>query len=67
MIIMSEVEQLKAHVEKLEVKVDNLNNSIKDLADAWKTAQTLVAFIKWLAGIGAALLLLKTAWESWTK
>lgn len=67
MIIMSEVEQLRAHVEKLEVKVDNLNNSIKDLADAWKTAQTLVAFIKWLAGIGAALLLLKTAWESWTK
>jgi hypothetical protein len=64
---MSEVEQLRAHVEKLEVKVDNLNNSIKDLADAWKTAQTLVAFIKWLAGIGAALLLLKTAWESWTK
>ena len=67
MIIMSEVEQLRAHVEKLEVKVDNLNNSIKDLADAWKTAQTLVAFVKWLAGIGAALLLLKTAWEHWTK
>lgn len=64
---MSEVEQLRAHVEKLEYKVDNLNNSIKDLADAWKTAQTLVAFIKWLAGIGAALLLLKTAWEHWTK
>lgn len=67
MIIMSEVEQLRAHVEKLEVKVDNLNNSIKDLAEAWKTAQTLVAFVKWLAGIGAALLLLKTAWEHWTK
>ena len=67
MITMSEVEQLRAHVEKLEVKVDTLNNSIKDLADAWRTAQTLVAFMKWLAGIGAALLVLKTVWEGWVK
>jgi len=64
---MSEVEQLRAHVEKLEVKVDTLNNSIKDLADAWRAAQTLVAFMKWLAGIGAALLVLKTVWEGWVK
>lgn len=67
MITMSEVEQLRAHVEKLEVKVDTLNNSIKDLADAWRAAQTLVAFMKWLAGIGAALLVLKTVWEGWVK
>jgi len=66
-ITMSEVEQLRAHVEKLEVKVDTLNNSIKDLADAWRAAQTLVAFMKWLAGIGAALLVLKTVWEGWVK
>lgn len=64
---MSEVEQLKAHVEKLEHKVDSLNDSIKDLAEAWKTAQALVAFMKWLAGIGVALIALKTAWEHWTR
>lgn len=64
---MSEVEQLRAHVEKLETKVDTLNNSIKDLAEAWKTAQTLVAFMKWLAGIGAALIVLKTAVDGWLK
>lgn len=64
---MSEVEALRAHVEKLETKVDTLNDSIKDLAEAWKTAQTLVAFMKWLAGIGATLLVLKTAWDSWAK
>ena len=64
---MSEVEQLRTHVEKLEHKVDSLNDSIKDLAEAWKTAQTLVAFMKWLAGIGAALLVLKSAWEHWTR
>jgi len=64
---MSEVEQLRAHVEKLEHKVDTLNESIKDLAEAWKTAQTLVAFMKWLAGIGAALLVLKTAWDGWIR
>ena len=57
---MSEVEQLRAHVEKLETKVDTLNDSIKDLAEAWKTAQTLVAFMKWLAGIGAAIIVIKT-------
>lgn len=64
---MSEVEQLRSHVEKLEVKVDSLNDSIKDLAEAWKTAQTLVAFMKWLAGIGAALIVLKTALTDWVK
>lgn len=64
---MSEVEQLRAHVEKLETKVDTLNDSIKDLAEAWKTAQTLVAFMKWLAGIGTAVIVLKTAWDGWLK
>lgn len=64
---MSEVEQLRAHVEKLEHKVDSLNDSIKDLAEAWRTAQTLVAFMKWLAGIGAALLVMKTAWDNWVR
>jgi prefoldin subunit 5 len=64
---MSEVEQLRAHVEKLEQKVDSLNDSIKDLAEAWRTAQTLVAFMKWLAGIGAALLVMKTAWDNWVR
>lgn len=64
---MSEVEQLKAQVEKLEQKVDDINTSIKDLAEAWRTAQALVAFMKWLAGIGVALIALKTAWEHWTR
>ena len=64
---MSEVEQLRSHVEKLEKKVDCLNDSIRDLAEAWRAAQTLVAFMKWLAGIGAALLVLKTAWDGWLK
>jgi hypothetical protein len=64
---MSEVEQIRSNVEKLEKKVDCLNDSIRDLAEAWKAAQTLVAFMKWLAGIGAALLVLKTAWDGWIK
>jgi prefoldin subunit 5 len=64
---MSEVEQLRAHVQKIESKVDELNNSIKDLAEAWRAAQTLVAFMKWLAGIGAALLVMKAAWDGWIK
>ena len=64
---MSEVEQIRSNVEKLEKKVDCLNDSIRDLAEAWRAAQTLVAFMKWLAGIGAALLVLKTAWDGWLK
>jgi prefoldin subunit 5 len=63
----SEVEQLRAHVEKLEAKVDCINESIRDLAEAWRTAQALVAFMKWLAGIGAALLVMKAAWDGWIK
>ena len=64
---ISEVEQLRAHVEKLETKVDCLNNSIRDLVEAWRTAQALVAFMKWLAAIGAALLVMKAAWDGWIK
>jgi len=64
---MSEVEQLRTHVEKLEHKVDTLSESIKDLADAWRTAQTLVAFVKWIAGIGAAIIVIKTVWDGWVK
>jgi hypothetical protein len=64
---MSEVEQIRSNVEKLEKKVDCLNDSIRDLAEAWRAAQTLVAFMKWIAGIGAALLVLKTAWDGWLK
>ena len=64
---MSEVEQIRSNVEKLEKKVDCLNDSIRDLAEAWRAAQTLVAFMKWLAGIGAALLVMKAAWDGWIK
>lgn len=64
---MSETDQLRSQVEKLEKKVDDLNASIKDLAEAWKAAQALVAFMKWLAGIGAALLVMKAAWDNWVK
>jgi hypothetical protein len=64
---MSEVEQIRSNVEKLEKKVDCLNDSIRDLAEAWKAAQTLVAFMKWLAGISVAIAVLKTAWDGWIK
>lgn len=31
-----------------------LRQEVKDLLDAWKTATNVLAFVKWLAGIGAA-------------
>jgi hypothetical protein len=42
-----------------------LKADVKQLATAWKTAENLVAFIKWLAGLGAALALLVGLIKGW--
>lgn len=45
---------LRKDVELLTEKVDKLSRDVEDLVAAWKTANYVVVFVKWLAGIVVA-------------
>ena len=46
---------LESDLSQMKDDVKALRKEIQDLLDAWKTATNVLAFIKWLAGIGAAV------------
>lgn len=50
-----ELALLRADLDQMKDDMKGLRQEIKDLLDAWKTATNVLAFIKWLAGIGAAV------------
>ena len=39
----------------LENKISSLEAGVSDLVTAWKTASSVVGFVKWLAGLAAAV------------
>jgi hypothetical protein len=45
--------------------LSELKADVKQLATAWKTAENLVAFVKGLAGLGAAIMLLVGIFKGW--
>lgn len=45
---------LESDVSQMKDDIKALRQEVKDLLDAWRTATNVLAFIKWLAGIGAA-------------
>lgn len=49
-----ELALLRADLDQMKDDMKHLRQDTKDLLDAWKTATNVLAFIKWLAGIGAA-------------
>ncbi len=51
---------LEADVSQMKDDVKALRQEVKDLLDAWKTATNVLAFVKWLAGIGTAAAFLWT-------
>lgn len=40
---------------KIEEKLDSLTSDVKDLVTAWRAASFIVASIKWLGGLSAAI------------
>jgi hypothetical protein len=55
-------EQLRAHISQEEKDFSDLRREIKeikesvdDLVSAWRAAGNVASFVKWLAGIAAAL------------
>lgn len=45
---------LEADVSQMKDDIKALRQEVKDLLDAWRTATNVLAFVKWLAGIGTA-------------
>lgn len=49
-----ELALLRQDMDSMKEDMKGLRQDTKDLLDAWKTATNVLAFVKWLAGIGAA-------------
>lgn len=49
-----ELALLRADMDQIKDDVKAMRQENKELLDAWRTATNVLAFIKWLAGIGAA-------------
>lgn len=45
---------LESDVSQMKDDIKALRQEVKDLLDAWKTATNVLAFVKWLAGLGTA-------------
>ena len=44
----------------IEHKLDKLSNNVEDLVAAWKAANFVVGFIKWIGGLSTALVAIYT-------
>jgi len=53
-----ELALLRKDFETLQADMSEVKADIKKLATAWSTAENLVAFVKWLAGLAAGISLL---------
>ena len=60
-----ELAMLRKDLEMLQADLSELKADVKQLATAWKTAENLVAFVKGLAGLGAAIMLLVAIFKGW--
>ena len=45
---------------KIENKLDKLANDVEDLVVAWKAANFVVGFIKWVGGLSTAVIAIYT-------
>ena len=52
-----EIALLQKELVDLRDEVHALSKEVSGLVDAWKTASGVVAFIKWLSGVIAAVVL----------
>jgi prefoldin subunit 5 len=60
-----ELAMLRKDLEMLQSDMSELKADVKQLATAWKMAENLVAFVKWLAALGAALMFLIGLVKGW--
>lgn len=49
-----ELALLRGDVDQIKDDLKAARAEVKELLDAWRTATNVLAFVKWLAGIGTA-------------
>lgn len=47
--------EIEGKLQTLEKQITELQTDIKDLVEAWKAANGIVSFVKWVAGIITAV------------
>ena len=47
--------EIEQNIKALELKIDTLSGSVSDLVSAWKAANVVVGFIKWVGGAATAV------------
>lgn len=52
--------EIEQTIKDLEKKIDTLSDSVSDLVSAWKAANIVVSFIKWVGGAATAITALYT-------
>lgn len=52
--------EIEHTIKALELKIDTLSGSVSDLVSAWKAANIVVSFIKWVGGAATAVTALYT-------
>lgn len=60
-----EITRLESKVENLQNEVKELRLDIKDMVDAWKSAKGLTSFVKWISGILLAVGAIIAAAKGW--
>ena len=60
-----ELALLRKDFETLQADMTEVKADLKKLATAWSTAENLVAFVKWLAGLAAAIALITGMVKGW--
>lgn len=61
---MSDGESVHEKIDRLEAKINLLEKSVSDLVTAWSTAKGLTAFMKWLATVATAAVVLYNVWHT---
>ena len=54
---------LRNEISAMKTELDELRTDVKGLVEAWRTANGVVAFAKWLAGISTAVGILWAAFK----
>jgi hypothetical protein len=60
-----ELAMLRRDLESMQADMAEVKADLKKLANAWAAAETLVAFVKWLAALGAAVMFLTGIFKGW--
>lgn len=64
-LMQRDIDDLKTSMAALQQDLRENSQQVADLVQAWQTAGNVVTFVKWLAGIAAAVAVLTGSVKGW--